>query len=147
MSRLFNPQETDDRSFTEQMADLGVEVVKKNLNEITGAKWARKYERKKPVKPFVTISRRQLYINVTATRMLNPAGKQFNIGAGNYGDQRVLLIRESAKGHKLSIYKQDSSTVAKSNSAGLAGWLLDHGLKPGRHELIAIKGGWMGVPE
>jgi len=147
MSRLFNPLPADDRSTEEQLRDLGVEVIKKNTGAVTGVKWVQKSASRKPVQPSATISEKRLYINVAATKMLNSRGKSYGVGAGDYQGQRVLLLRESDHGYSLSIVTAKGSTYATSVATSLLHQLHRLGLKPGRYELIAIKGGWMGVPE
>ena len=146
MSRLFNPLPADDRSTEEQLRDLGVEVVKKNAGAVTGVKWTKKSAKNIGL-PTITVGDKNIYVNAAATKMLNPRGKRYDFGTGSYQGRRVILIRESTRGYKLTIAVNKGCVYANSAAEGLLRQLADAGLKPGRYELIAIKGGWMGVPE
>ncbi len=146
MSSLYNPHQTDDRSFKQQMSDLGVEVIKPD-NSVTGIKWAKKHAVSNRGTPAIRIGERSIYINVTATEMLAPRGKRYAFGTGNYRGQKVILIRESATGYRLTITVNKGCVYATSTAAGLLRQLAEAGIKPGRYKLDAINGGWMGVPE
>lgn len=144
MSRLYNPHQTDDRSFKQQMSDLGVEVIKPD-NSVTGVKWAKKRAHKKPKPPRVTIGPRSMSFNVATVALLNNYTSKYDFGVGRYRGQKVLLISESADGYAITKYKTWGGGIAGGKA--LMGWLLDRGIKPGRYKLVEIKGGWMGVPE
>jgi hypothetical protein len=146
MSRLFNPLPADDRSTEEQLRDLGVEVIKKNTGAVTGVKWAKRYAASNRGAPAINVGDKNIYVNAAATKMLNPRGKRYDIGTGDYQGQRVMLIRESARGYKLTIAVNKGCVYAISSTLGLLQQLADAGIT-GRYNLIAIKGGWLGVPE
>ncbi len=140
--------EIDDRTVEEQLRDLGVEVIRKNSNAVTGVKWVQKNKKhSKPGKPMVRVNKKGLYINTYATKMLKPNGKQYDFGTGNYQGKRVILLRESKSGYKFSIARKDGSEYATTHTPGLVKQLLSAGIKQGRYILYEIRGGWMGVPE
>ena len=58
--------EIDDRTVEQQLRDLGVEVIRKNSNAVTGVKWVKKGAHKKPNRPWVTVSSRSMYFNIAA---------------------------------------------------------------------------------
>ena len=135
----------DDRTVEEQLRDLGVEVIRKKSNAITGVKWVRKNAYK--TKPVLTIGARRIYFNVAATKMLNLPSKRYNFGAGDYQEQRVILLLESDHGYKMTIATKGNCVSAVSSTSGLIRQLADIKIKPGRYFLHKIKGGYMGVPE
>ena len=140
--------EIDDRTVKEQLRDLGVQVVRRNTNTVTGVKWAKRGAHKKLKPPAVTISTNYIYFNVTAVTAIKPDRTRYEIGVGDYKNQKVLLMREGEGGYKASV-KKDDKKGAVINSISLAGWLIDKGLKPGRYELVKlekVQGGYMGVP-
>lgn len=138
--------EIDDRTVEEQLRDLGVEVIRKNSNTVTGVRWVQKNKkRSKPGKPAVTVSKKGLYFNVYATKMLKPNGKQYDFGAGDYQGKRVILLRESKNGYKLSFKER----YATSHAISMVEQLLNDGIKLGRYELVKlekVQGCYMGVP-
>ena len=137
--------EIDDRTVEEQLRDLGVGVIRKKSNAITGVKWVRKNTYK--TKPALTISTRRIYFNVAATKMLNLSSKRYDFGAGDYQEQRVILLFENDRGYKLTVVVKGSCVSAVSSTSGLIRQLADVKIKPGRYILHKIKGGYMGVPE
>ena len=147
MKRIFDPPEISEKeSFGEQMNDLGVTVIKKNAGAVTGVKWARS---KIYGKPAITVGKKTLYFNVLAVEMLNPRGKRYEFGVGDYQGKRVILLREGERGYKLTFSKTKNrgSRYAVAHSSGLFNQLTDAGIKPGRYIISKVKGGWMGVPE
>ena len=145
MRRLFNPQEADDRTVEEQLRDLGVGVIRKNSNNtVTGVKWVKKGAHKKPNRPWVTVGSRFMYFNVATERLLNNYSSKYNLGVGDYKGHKVFIMTENPKGYTVTKRKLGGGII--SNKA-LTGWLLANGLKEGRYNLKAIKGGCMGVPE
>lgn len=146
MSQLLNPDSFyDDRSFEQQMADLGVDVIRKKSNTVTGVKWVRKNAYK--TKPALTVGARRIYFNVAATKMLNLSSKRYDFGAGDYQEQRVILLFENDHGYKITIATKGNCVTAVSSTSGLIRQLADVKIKPGRYILHKIKGGYMGVPE
>lgn len=143
---MHNPYTPDAETLGETLSNLGVKVERPNKTAVTGAKWARKYAARRPKPPAATVNKKRLYVNVTATELISPKNKQFNIGVGDFNGQRVLLIRESDEGYRLTIATSGSCTYSTSSVEGLLAQLFKFGLKPGRYKLREIKGGWMGVP-
>lgn len=142
--------EVDDRTVEQQLRDLGVDVIRKNSNNtVTGVRWVQKNKkRSKPGKPAITVGKKGLYFNVYATKMLKPNGKQYDFGAGDYQGKRVILLRESKNGYKLS-FKEKCTRYAISHAISMVEQLLNDGIKLGRYELVKlerVQGGYMGVP-
>ena len=136
--------EIDDRTVEQQLRDLGVKIVRKNTNNtVTGVKWVKKGAHKKPKKPWVTVSSRSMYFNIATEGLLNNYAAKYNFGVGDYKGHKVLIMTENPKGYTITKRKSGGGII--SNKA-LTGWLLDNGLKRGRYNLKAIKGGYMGVP-
>jgi len=80
--------EIDDRTVEQQLRDLGVEVIRKNSNAVTGVRWAKKGAHKKPKKPWVTVSSRSMYFNVATERLLNNYSSKYNLGVGDFKGRR-----------------------------------------------------------
>ena len=68
-----------------------------------------------------------------------------SIGVGTYEGRRVLLVKIDPNGYKITTQKGKGGVSVTNGS--LAKYLLLLGIKKGRHELIKINDGWMGVPE
>lgn len=143
----------DDRTIKQQLEDLNVEIVR-NRPTISGVKWATRSKKTKPIKrapkkPYINLSRHCLYFNVTATKLLDPAGKRFEFGAADYTQRgktvKVLLLREVEKGYKLTTKKGDCR-YAQIHVPGLRHQLVSQGLQYGKYELVRVNDGWMGVP-
>jgi hypothetical protein len=132
----------DDRSISEQLRDLGVEIVQKNKKTITGAKWVEKHAQKKPKPPRVTVGKDYLYFNVVAAKLIK---YPMSIGVGTYEGKKVLLLKVDPDGYKVKVQKGKGGVSVANGS--LAKYLLLLGIKKGRHELIKINDGWMGVPK
>ena len=138
--------EIDDRTVEEQLRDLGVDVIRKNSNNtVTGVKWVKKGAHKKPNRPWVTVGSCSMYFNTATKRLLNDYSSKYNLGVGDFKRQKVLIMTENPKGYTVTKRKLGGGGTI-SNKA-LTGWLLANGLKEGRYNLKAIKGGCMGVPE
>lgn len=147
----------DDRTVAEQLRDLGLEVITNRPppTQVTGVAWVKKnkWTRRKKIGPHVTICKHHLYFNVTATELLSPVTKHFQIGGAKIGGRKGIIIREvKAGGYKISIVDQKGRTSVYSMTAapGLLKQLADYGLKRGRYELVkaeGYEGVWLGVPE
>jgi hypothetical protein len=157
MSRLFNPLPADDRSTEEQLRDLGVEVIRpkaKPTPKVTGVKWAQRRKvtrriKRRQQKPRITFCKYHLYFSVSATKILNPAGKSFEIGTCIMDGRKALILREDKKGYKITVAKKKGCEFGQNGAPGLLNQLANAGLERGRYELVAAKGYdgvWLGVP-
>ena len=149
--------EIDDRSTAEQLRDLNVDVITNRPppTQVTGVVWAKKQKqtrRKKKIKPHVSICKRYMYLNITATELLNPAAKRYQIGGAKISGKKGLIMREvKAGGYRISVveHKNRRTVYATTTAPGLLRQLVDYGLKRGRYELVkaeGYKGVWLGVP-
>lgn len=145
----------DDRTIRQQIEDLNVEIVRTGRPKITGVSWVKRAcmarrAGRKPLKPFINFARYGLAFSVRATELLDVESKRYSFGVADFQQgtataKKVLLLRESEKGYKITMNKKRRCAV--NQAPGLVRQLLEAGLKHGRYELVQVNDGWMGVPK
>ena len=151
MSRVSNLRETfgnqteldkDDRTFDEQMADLGVEVVKPKI-EIYWYKTMTQRSGKVGLKDKISLTKSCLTFGGEVVEKIG-ADSLLNFGLYEKNGKKYIVLRTSKDGLRLTKTKTNSYRVG---SEALTQWLRAQGLPLGRYRLQEIKGGWLAVPE
>ena len=133
----------DDRNFKQQMADIGVEVVKPKT-EICWYKSMTQRSGKVGLKDKISLTKSCLTFGSEIVEKIG-ADSLLNFGLYEKNGKKYIAIRTSKKdGLRLTKTKTNSCRVG---SKALAQWLLEQGLPLGRYRLQEIKGGWLAVPE
>ena len=132
----------DDRKFKQQMADLGVEVVKPKT-EICWYKSMTQRSGKVGLKDKISLTKSCLTFGGEVVEKIG-ADSLLNFGLYEKNGKKYIVLRTSKDGLKLSKTKANSCRVG---SKALAQWLLEQGMPLGRYRLQEIKGGWLAVPE
>lgn len=130
----------DDRTFEEQMADIGVEVVKP---KVTWYKTMTQRSGKVGLKDKISLTKSCLTFGGEVVGKIG-ADSLLNFGLYEKNDKKYIVLRTSKDGLKLSKTKANSYRVG---SKALAKWLRAQGMPLGRYRLQEIKGGWLAVPE
>jgi phage antirepressor YoqD-like protein len=131
----------DDRTFEEQMADIGVEVVKP---KVTWYKTMTQRSGKVGLKDKISLTKSCLTFGGEVVGKIG-ADSLLNFGLYEKNGKKYIAMRTSKKdGLKLSKTKANSYRVG---SQALAKWLLEQGMPLGKYRLQEIKGGWLAVPE
>lgn len=130
----------DDRTFDEQMADLGVEVVKP---KVTWYKTMTQRSGKVGLKDKISLNKSCLTFGGEVVEKIG-ADSLLNFGLYEKNGKKYIAMRTSKKdGLKLSKTKANSYRVG---SKALAKWLLEQGMPLGKYRIQEIKGGWLAVP-
>ena len=148
----------DDRTFEQQMADLGVEVVsgKKPNSSEQGKKLEIKWfapnrgssshrdDQVKVLSQFISFGDKP-YRHLLA-KSQDSKKLKVRIGMTTYEGRKCLYIKPvQAGGYKLSVYaKYDSN---RAGSKALIKLILDAGLPKGRYDTVLVRGGVIAVPE
>ncbi len=151
MRRLGDPEEFDEMTNLLRGGGAdGLKVVKTSPTTIDRVVWAKRYKTAKKRKPTVTISKNRFYVNVIATKLISPGKEKYKIGAGDYGEERVLLIQRNDHGEKnengkvegycLFIQRQGNCEYAMSTSKSLIRQLHASGIDEGKYELVGVAG-------
>ena len=146
LRKIFGAQtelDKDDRTFEEQMADIGVEVVKPK----TVICWYKSMTQRSGIvglKDKISLNKSCLTFGGEVVEKIG-ADSLLNFGLYEKNDKKYIVLRTSKKdGLKLSKTKANSYRVG---SKALAQWLLEQGMPLGKYRLQEIKGGWLAVPE
>jgi hypothetical protein len=133
----------DDRNFKQQMADLGVEVVKPKI-EIYWYKTMTQRSGRVGLKDKISLNKSCLTFGGEVVEKIG-ADSLLNFGLYEKNGKKYIAIRTSKKdGLRLTKTKTNSYRVG---SEALAQWLLEQGMPLGKYRLQEIKGGWLAVPE
>jgi hypothetical protein len=146
LRKIFGAQtelDKDDRTFEEQMADIGVEVVKPK----TVICWYKSMTQRSGIvglKDKISLNKSCLTFGGEVVEKIG-ADSLLNFGLYEKNGKKYIVLRTSKKdGLKLSKTKANSYRVG---SKALAQWLLEQGMPLGRYRIQEIKGGWLAVPE
>jgi hypothetical protein len=131
----------DDRSPEQQLADLGVEVVK----PIT--KWYKPMTQRRGkvgLKDKISLTKSGFTFGVAAAEEIG-AGSLLNFAVYERSGRRYIAIQKSNKdGLKMHKTKNNSYRVS---SEALARFFVGENMPLGKYRLEKIKGGWLAVPE
>lgn len=136
------PPDSDDRSFHEQMTDLGVEVVKSDTS-VNVVAWynARQAKNNKRLGHKISIAKTCIYLGdkisgeISATKIL--------FGVGELKTCKVLLFKPSANGYLIT---PNGKCGKKVGTKMLTSWLHAQGLQYGRYEVRKTRDGFVGIP-
>ena len=136
---------TDDRSFGEQMQDLGVEV-KKPTSELKNLNWLN--TRSKHGLPLNMLSVGKSYIRFGEVAIdLATEGdknKKLQYAVAEYQGQKVLVVKAGLTGHKVS-YSKNGNPL--SGTPALSKAIKASGLPLGYYKVKKAKGGAICFPE
>ncbi len=154
-----NAELTDDRTYEEQMEDLGVEVVKvhkipvasgsssllKNddddFNKIKNTVWFKKTDAKNLSKTHFNFNGNYIMLHSDFVKELN--SERVNIGVAEFRGQKVIRLQPSSTGYKISKNKKVSF---KLGASGVSKKLVEAGIKLGIYEAKKLaSGGYIGV--
>ena len=131
-----------DRTFREQMDDLGVEIVATNktswYSETPGRQLSRSWLGDK-----ISVNRSCISVGKGAVDMLVP-GKVYDIGVKEISGYMCLTFRPDPKG--VAVGSCRGSASHRMGYQALVDWLVAQGIKYGRYRLKKVKGGFLGVP-
>lgn len=125
----------DDRSFGEQLADLGVTTVKPLIQPIW---YTPRHNDKRRLYDKISLARTGIYVGEDVAKHL-PG--RYKIGMSSYKGKPVLLFQPHEKGFPV-LYPDGKARIG---SKQLAAWLLSQGMPAGKYSLQRIKGAYMGV--
>ena len=123
--RLLNEPDIDDRSFDEQMNDLGVEVVKQKADGLKNLVWLVALGADK-----IRLNKSTISFGKEALQMLfeESEHKKIRVGVAEYRSRKVLVFRPGAVGYAVV---QGKAGRPRVGSASVVKKLLDHGLSLG----------------
>ena len=135
----------DDRSFEEQMEDLGVEVVKPAPLEPEWYEPDMRRSNKVGLKDKISVRKTSVTIGNQAIEEMGVNEEcRIKIGTAKYKELIVLALKPANNGLKITKSNKNSFRVG---SKKLPEWLLTKGLKFGHYSLKKVKGGFIGIPE
>ena len=145
--RLFDDPLHDDRSFSQQMADMGVEVVKKEANQLENIKWLPPRSGKlTALKNKISINKNAISIGKEVAEMLDDSiNKKLQFAVAEYKNKKVLVIKNSKVGYKISVSSGGNSD--KTGSVALVKKIVGNGLPLGIYRTQKAKGGIICIPE
>jgi hypothetical protein len=141
MASLFQHISPEEESFEEQMANLGVEVVKPKL---TWYKTMTQRRGKVGLKDKISLSKSCITLGSEVVEKIG-ADSLLNFGLYEKNGKKYIAMRTSKKdGLKLRKTKANSYRVS---SQALANFFIEQGMPLGKYRLQKIKGGWLAIPE
>ena len=130
------PSNVDDRTVEEQMADLGVEVVKPKIT------WYKTTHQR--LKDKISLTKDCFTFGSEVVEKIG-ADSLLNFALYEKGDKKYIAIQASKK-DGLRLHKTKTNSYRVSSQA-LASFFIEQGLPLGKYKLHEIKGGWLAVPE
>lgn len=130
----------DDRSFDEQMNDLGVEVIRQKADGLKNLVWLTTWGNVKSLADKIRLNKSTISFGKEALQMLfeESEHKKIRIGVAEYRSRKVLVLRPSAVGYAVV---QGKEGRPRAGSALVVKKLLDHGLSLGIYNAKKVKGG------
>jgi len=137
----------DDESFEQQMADLGVEVVRPKT-KIEWYKTEKARAGKVGLRDKVSINSMGITLGGEVVKKIGeePRVKVAVVKTKKIagGEKITFILKPGQSGLKICRTKSNSHRIG---TKALAEWLISKGIKKGRYSLKEIKGGYMAVKE
>ena len=134
----------EDRTFEEQMNDLGVQVVQKQKPEVV---WHRSCNYGKGdggIGNMISVNRTNLTIGKPVMDQIG-AGERIEFGVMERNGKKMLVIKKSKYGRKA--YQKKPHEGGRLTSKPLLNWLEEQGIVRGLYKVSEVKGGWIAVLE
>lgn len=134
----------DDRSFKEQMEDLGVEI--KKTSELKNINWITTRGRAAPLTNKISINRSTISFGSEVFEILSEEakGEKFQFAVADFQGSKVLIIKTNKTGYKKV---QSEKGYIRAGSPALIRKIQSFGLPLGVYKVKKAKGGIICIPE
>jgi len=140
----------DNRTFEEQMEDIGVEVERVKVIKPDGVVkpetiWYRGQRKSfRGLKNKISLNNGGVGIGSKIAEVLGGKGARVNIGIYKKGTEKMIAIQKSETG-RLSI-RQTENNSFRLSSRSLSRWLQSQGMPLGKYLVMEAKGGLLAKP-
>lgn len=134
----------DDRSFGQQMQDLGVEV--KKTGGLKNIKWLVTRGKAAPLANKISVNKCSISLgNEVYQELISESkGKKIQFAVAEFSGQKVLVIKLSDTGYKFVVNKKG---LIRAGSPAIVRKIQAHGLPLGGYKVKKVKGGIICFPE